>query len=132
SYQKWARDEIERRKLRNTRIESLESGQPQMRATLDRAERFLSLVAVLSSMIAAVAIAMSARRYMQRHTDACAVYKCLGLTRGQILRTFGLEFLLVGAAGALAGVLIGYLAHYGLLLSLGGLDRKSTRLNSSH
>lgn len=77
AFQKWAQDEIERRQLRNTRVESLESGQPQMRATLDRAERFLSLVAVLSSMIAAVAIAMSARRYMQRHTDACAVYKCL-------------------------------------------------------
>lgn len=125
AYQKWAQDEIGRRKLRNTRIESLESGQPQMRATLDRAERFLSLVAVLSSMIAAVAIAMSARRYMQRHTDACAVYKCLGLSRGQILRAFGLEFLLVGAAGALAGVLIGYVAHYGLLLSLGGLLKVS-------
>ncbi|CAJ92164.1 putative ABC-type transport system involved in lysophospholipase L1 biosynthesis, permease component [Cupriavidus necator] len=125
AFQKWAQDEIGRRKLRNTRVESLESGQPQMRATLDRAERFLSLVAVLSSMIAAVAIAMSARRYMQRHTDACAVYKCLGLSRGQILRAFGLEFLLVGAAGALAGVLLGYLAHYGLLLSLGGLLRVS-------
>ncbi|NUO86300.1 MAG: ABC transporter permease, partial [Cupriavidus sp.] len=125
AFQQWAQDEIERRQLRNTRVESLESGQPQMRATLDRAERFLSLVAVLSSMIAAVAIAMSARRYMQRHTDACAVYKCLGLSRGQILRAFGLEFLLVGAAGAVAGVLLGYLAHYGLLLSLGGLLKVS-------
>ncbi|GAB3099979.1 FtsX-like permease family protein [Cupriavidus yeoncheonensis] len=121
AYQRWAAGEIERLKLRNTRVESLESGQPQMRATLDRAERFLSLVAVLSSMIAAVAIAMSARRYMQRHTDACAVYKCMGLSRRQILAAFGIEFLLLGAAGAMVGVVLGYLAHYGLLLSLGGL-----------
>lgn len=121
AFQRWAQGEIARRGLRNTRVESLESGQPQMRATLDRAERFLSLVAVLSSMIAAVAIAMSARRYMQRHTDACAVYKCMGLSRRQILTAFGLEFLLLGTAGALAGVVLGYLAHYGLLLSLRGL-----------
>ena len=120
-YRRWAHDEVQRRHLRNTRVESLESGQPQMRATLDRAERFLSLVAVLSSMIAAVAIAMSARRYMQRHTDACAVYKCMGLSRSQILSAFGLEFLILGAGGAMAGVALGYLAHYGLLLSLGGL-----------
>lgn len=120
-YRQWAVGEIERRHLRNTRVESLESGQPQMRATLDRAERFLSLVAVLSSMIAAVAIAMSARRYMQRHTDACAVYKCMGLSRGQILAAFGIEFLLLGAGGAVVGVAIGYAAHYGLLMSLGGL-----------
>lgn len=121
AYRKWANDEIERRHLRNTRVESLESGQPQMRATLDRAERFLSLVAVLSSMIAAVAIAMSARRYMQRHTDACAVYKCLGLSRRQILAAFGIEFVLLGLGGAVAGVALGYAAHYGLLMSLGGL-----------
>ncbi|MGE8363350.1 ABC transporter permease [Cupriavidus sp.] len=121
AYQQWAVAEIDKRALRNTRVESLESGQPQMRATLDRAERFLSLVAVLSSMIAAVAIAMSARRYMQRHTDACAVYKCMGLSRREILQAFGLEFLLLGIGGAAAGVALGYLAHYGLLLSLGNL-----------
>lgn len=121
AYRQWARAEIERRGLRNTRVESLDSGQPQMRATLDRAERFLSLVAVLSSMIAAVAIAMSARRYMQRHTDACAIYKCLGLSRREILLAFGLEFLLVGVLGAALGVVLGYLGHYGLLLSLGNL-----------
>ncbi|AOY91258.1 ABC transporter permease [Cupriavidus sp. USMAA2-4] len=121
AFQRWAQQEIARLGLRNMRVESLETGQPQMRATLDRAERFLSLVAVLSAMIAAVAIAMSARRYVQRHTDACAVYKCLGLSRGQILRAFGLEFVLLGLAGAAVGVALGYLAHYGLLLSLGGL-----------
>lgn len=125
AYRKWASEEIDKRKLRNTRLESLESGQPQMRATLDRAERFLSLVAVLSSMIAAVAIAMSARRYMQRHTDACAVYKCMGLPRRAILLSFGIEFLLVGLGGAAVGVALGYLAHYGLLASLGGLLRIS-------
>ncbi len=121
AYRKWAIGEIARRHLRNTRVESLESGQPQMRATLDRAERFLSLVAVLSSMIAAVAIAMSARRYMQRHTDACAVYKCMGLSRRQIMMAFGIEFLLLGLGGAVVGVALGYAAHYGLLMSLGGL-----------
>ncbi|RZT42715.1 ABC transporter permease [Cupriavidus agavae] len=121
AYRKWAGQEIEQKHLRNTRVESLESGQPQMRATLDRAERFLSLVAVLSAMIAAVAIAMSARRYMQRHTDACAVYKCMGLSRRQILTAFGIEFVLLGLGGAVVGVAIGYAAHYGLLKSLGGV-----------
>lgn len=121
AFQEWASREIEARKLRNIRVESLESGQPQMRATLDRAERFLSLVAVLSSMLAAVAIAMSARRYMQRHTDACAIYKCMGLSRREILLSFGFEFLLLGLAGSALGVALGYLGHYGLLASLGNL-----------
>ncbi|MGN5477038.1 hypothetical protein ACTMU2_09315 [Cupriavidus basilensis] len=40
---------------------------------------------------------------------------------GRSWRAFGIEFLLLGAAGAVVGVALGYLAHYGLLLSLGGL-----------
>ncbi len=52
-------------------------------------------------------------------------YKCLGLSRAQLLAAFGIEFLLLGAGGALVGVALGYLAHYGLLLSLGGLLRVS-------
>lgn len=120
-YRTWAEREIETRKLRGVRIDSLESGQPQMRQTLDRAERFLALVALLAAMIAAVAIAMAARRYMQRHTDACAMYKCLGLRRRDILLSFAIEFTLVGCVAALLGVLLGYAAHYVLLLSLGDL-----------
>ena len=33
----------------------------------------------LSAMLAAVAVAMAARRFMQRHLDACAMLRCLGL-----------------------------------------------------
>ncbi|TMS58906.1 FtsX-like permease family protein [Imbroritus primus] len=124
-YRAWAEGEIDARKLRGVRLESLESGQPQLRQTLDRAERFLSLVALLAAMIAAVAIAMAARRYMQRHTDACAIYKCLGLRRRDILLGFAVEFLLVGLGAALLGVALGYASHYVLLLSLGDLMKIS-------
>jgi putative ABC transport system permease protein len=124
-YRAWAESEIDARKLRGVRLESLESGQPQMRQTLDRAERFLSLVALLAAMIAAVAIAMAARRYMQRHTDACAVYKCLGLRRRDILLGFATEFLMVGVVAALLGVGLGYASHYVLLMSLGDLMKIS-------
>src|SRR5690606_27787620 len=56
-FRQWA----EPRLPRGARVESLESGRPELRATLDRAERFLSLVALLSALIAAVAIGLAAR-----------------------------------------------------------------------
>ncbi|WP_347322656.1 ABC transporter permease, partial [Ralstonia pseudosolanacearum] len=84
AFHAWAEHELQARHLRGVRIESLQNGQPQMRETLDRAERFLSLVALLAAMIAAVAITMAARRYTARHTDAVAIIKCLGLRQGQI------------------------------------------------
>jgi len=80
AYQKELQGKIDGEKLKGIRLESLESGRPEMRATLDRADQFLSLVSLLSAMLAAVAIAMAARRFMLRHLDACAMLRCLGLT----------------------------------------------------
>jgi putative ABC transport system permease protein len=92
-----------------------------MRATLDRAEQFLALVGLLSAMLAAVAIAMAARRFMLRHLDACAMLRCLGLTQGQVTQMYLIEFLLVGLAGSALGVLVGFGAHFALLAWLGSL-----------
>jgi putative ABC transport system permease protein len=107
--------------MKGVNIESLESGRPEMRATLDRAEQFLSLVGLLSAMLAAVAVAMAARRFMLRHLDACAMLRCLGLTQNQVTRMYLIEFLMVGLAGSAMGVLVGFGAHFALLAWLGSL-----------
>jgi predicted lysophospholipase L1 biosynthesis ABC-type transport system permease subunit len=61
-------------------------GQPQVRQTLDRARHFLTLVALLTALLAAVAIAMAAQRYMRRHLDGCATMRCLGVSRRTLAR----------------------------------------------
>ena len=80
-YEQWLRTRIAQDNAKGVRIETLENGRPEMRNTLDRAERFLALVSLLSAMLAAVAVAMAARRFMQRHLDACAMLRCLGMTQ---------------------------------------------------
>ena len=121
AYQDWVGQRIAQGKLRGVGVESLEAGRPEMRATLERAEQFLSLVGLLSAMLAAVAIAMAARRFMLRHLDAYAMLRCLGLAQRDVSTIFLLEFLLVGLAGSLAGTLVGFAAHYVLLQWLGSL-----------
>ncbi|MES2070413.1 MAG: FtsX-like permease family protein [Pseudomonadota bacterium] len=121
AFQKWLQDGIERDDIKGVRLESLETGRPEMRATLDRAEQFLSLVSLLSAMLAAVAVAMAARRFMLRHLDACAMLRCLGLTQNQVTSMYLVEFLIVGIIGSLAGVLLGFAGHYVLLEWLGKL-----------
>ena len=120
-YEAWLEEQITAGKVKGVRIESLENGRPEMRATLDRADRFLSLVGLLSAMLAAVAVAMAARRFMLRHLDACAMLRCLGLTQNQVTALYLIEFTLVGLAGSLVGVLVGFGAHYVLLELLGSL-----------
>ncbi|MBA5638213.1 FtsX-like permease family protein [Duganella sp. LX20W] len=121
AYGQWLQQQIQARNVKGVRIESLETGRPEMRATLDRAERFLALVGLLSALLAAVAVAMAARRFMLRHLDACAMLRCLGLSQNQVTALYLTEFLLVGLAGSALGVAVGYAAHHVLLQALGSL-----------
>ncbi|MFC7518246.1 ABC transporter permease [Herbaspirillum sp. GCM10030257] len=121
SYQKWLQQVIERDNAKGVRIESLESGRPEMQATLARAEQFLSLVGLLSAMLAAIAVAMAARRFMLRHLDACAMLRFLGLTQNQVTSMYLIEFFLVGLAGSALGAALGFASHFVLLEWLGKL-----------
>ena len=120
AYQQWLEAQIKNNNIKGVRVESLD-GRPEMQTTLERADRFLSLVGLLSAMLAAVAVAMAARRFMQRHLDACAMLRCLGLTQNQVTVMYLIEFLLVGLLGSAAGVALGFGAHYVLLEVLGAL-----------
>jgi putative ABC transport system permease protein len=120
AYQQWLDAEIKNNNIKGVRVESLD-GRPEMQTTLERADRFLSLVGLLSAMLAAVAVAMAARRFMQRHLDACAMLRCLGLTQNQVTLMYLIEFLLVGLLGSALGVAVGFGGHYVLLEVLGAL-----------
>ncbi|MEN3276276.1 MAG: putative transport system permease protein [Massilia sp.] len=120
-YGRWVRERIAADNVKGVRIESLENGRPEMQATLERADQFLSLVGLLSAMLAAVAVAMAARRFMQRHLDACAMLRCLGMTQNQVGGMYLIEFALVGLAGSIIGVLVGFAAHFVLLELIGSL-----------
>jgi len=121
SYQKWVENYIESEDLRGLRIETLENAQPIMRKTLERAERFLSLIALLTAMVAAVAIALSARRYVIKQADVCAVLKCFGASQASILKRQVKTLLTIGIAAAVLGSLIGYGIQQILLALLGNL-----------
>ncbi|MBX3650655.1 MAG: FtsX-like permease family protein [Burkholderiales bacterium] len=103
------------------RVETIQDARPEIRSALERAEKFLSLTALLSVILAAVAIALAARRYLQRHLDACAMMRCFGVSRGKVVRLHLLQFVALGAAASIAGCLAGLLAQQGLALWLGSL-----------
>ena len=121
AYQTWLEAKLKADGVKGVRVESLESGRPEMRSTLDRADRFLSLVGLLSAVLAAVAVAMAARRFMLRHLDACAMLRCLGLSQNQVTAMYLIEFFLVGLVGSVIGVLLGFAGHHVLLELLGKL-----------
>jgi putative ABC transport system permease protein len=121
SFTRWADAEIKKPEVRGLRVESLESGRPEMRQTLDRAEKFLSLVALLSALLSAVAVALAARAFAAKHLDDCAMLRVLGLPQRTIALSYAFEFALVGLFASALGVAIGFGVHYVFVLLLAGL-----------
>lgn len=106
---------VERRLQRGQRISTLESSRPEIQRTLARAKNFLLLVAMLTVVIAAVAIALAARRFSRRHHDGIAVMRCLGARTRQLSAMLWVEFTVLGLAAGAAGCVAGFLAHQGLV-----------------
>nr|WP_243751082.1 FtsX-like permease family protein [Paraburkholderia sp. BL10I2N1] len=117
----WSHTRVDGGKMRGVALESLQEGQPQVRQTLDRASHFLTLVSLLTALLAAVAIAMTAHRFMRRHLDGCAAMRCLGVSQKTLRSLFTLEFVALGVTGGVAGVALGFAGHLALLAWLGSL-----------
>ena len=124
-YIKWANAEIKKpfaqSGVRGVRLESLETGSPEMKQTLDRAEKFLNLVALLAALLSAVAVAIVSRSFAAKHLDDCAMLRVLGQPQRTIALAYAFEFLLVGLVASALGVLLGFAVHYGFVVLLAGL-----------
>lgn len=77
-----------------------------------RAQRFLSLTAVISLLLSAVAIAMSARRYAHRRMDTVALMKSLGASQRFVLLSASIQLIILGILGVLLGSVTGYLVEF--------------------
>ncbi len=90
-------------------------------AALDRAESFLLLGGLLAVLLAGVAVALSAHRYARRHYDHVAILKTLGAAPREILATFLLMLVAVGAVSVVLGVVLGSVVHLAIVAVLGAL-----------
>jgi putative ABC transport system permease protein len=105
------RTAIAPRLQRGQRTEGVRDARPEIRSALERAEKFLSLAALVSVVLAAVAIGLCARRFLQRHLDACAIMRCLGASQAKVMRLYLVHFLVLGAAASALGCAIGVAAQ---------------------
>ena len=121
AFSEWAAEEVKKPDVRAVRVESLESGRPEMRQTLDRAQKFLSLVALLAALLSAVAVALAARGFAADHLDASAMLRVLGQSQRTIAGAYTTEFALIGIFASALGVAVGYLVHNVFVLLLSGL-----------
>jgi putative ABC transport system permease protein len=99
---------------RGQRLETIGESRPEMRSALDRAGRFLGLAALVSVILAAVAVAMAARRHSARHLPGVAVMRCLGASQRRLVAIHLGELLLLGLIACTLGVAIAFALQWGV------------------
>ena len=104
-------EEVEDQLPDSVRVRNQEDSSQRANNASDRAQRFLSLTAVISVLLSAVAIAMSARRFAHRRMDSVALMKSLGASQKFVITASSLQLLMLGVAGILIGTSIGFAAE---------------------
>jgi len=104
-------DDIQEDLPASVRASNREESGDRANNAADRAQRFLSLTAVISLLLSAVAIAMSARRFAHRRMDTVALMKSLGATQRFVISVAVVQLLLLGLVGVIVGSGIGYAAE---------------------
>ncbi len=112
-YLRWMQGEMKA----GQRLENVRDLRPEVRQTLDRAEQFLGLAALVAVVLAAVAVALAASRYLRRHLDTAAMLRCLGASERRVLGLFVLQFATLGVISSAVGIVLA-LAGQQLLVTL--------------
>lgn len=117
------KQDLAARKKPTERLADITDASPQIRSAIDRAGRFLNLSALVTVLLAAIAVAISARRYVARHLDTVALMKSLGAPQRLVLAISVLELAMIAIAAGIVGALIGYGAQEGIAYLLKDLVR---------
>jgi putative ABC transport system permease protein len=104
AFETWAKARLKRGET----LETVDNARPEVRSILDRTERFLRFAAMLAVVLAAVAVGLATRRFVERHLDGCAVMRCMGAGQAQLMAMFIGEFALLGLAAGRGGVRAGF------------------------
>lgn len=107
SYSRWVKPHLNV----SQRLMDIHEDRPELGSALSRAERYLGLSSIVVILIAGVAIAMSTRRYSERHFNATAILRCLGCKQSEILWLYLCQFIVLGLSASALGSLLGWFAQ---------------------
>jgi putative ABC transport system permease protein len=117
AYSAWLKANL----ARGERVEDVKTARPEIKSALDKAEIFLGLSAMVSVMLAIVAMLLASGPYLNRNLDTFAMLRCFGATSGMIQTILLWQTIWVALVGGLLGGLIGFALQEGLATLAGRL-----------
>ena len=106
------RKAIKNKLRQGEKILSVEEGRPELNTALRSARQFLGLAALISVLLAGVAVATVANRFSNRHLNTSAMMRCLGTSQDAIIQLFTLEMLWLALMASSVGCMLGILTQF--------------------
>ena len=95
-------------------IQDVENARPEMRNALERTRKFFALAVVLTLVIAMSAIAITARYTARREASKVAMLRAFGISKSRLFRYYLRQLGWLWIAATLCGLLLGWVAQFGL------------------
>ena len=105
------RDVIKKQLRAGEQIVTVEEGRPELNTALKTAQQFLGLAALISVLLAGVAVATVANRFSTRHLNSSAMMRCLGASQNTIIKLFAMEMLWLSLLASSIGCALGLLTQ---------------------
>ena len=100
------------------KIITVDNAQERLGKTLETANKFLLLTAVIAVLLAGVAIAIAAKQFADRHANSVALMKSLGASAARVRLLYGVQLLLLGSTASGIGLVCGSLIQAAVVSAL--------------
>ncbi|MGS2744150.1 ABC transporter permease [Halomonas sp. LS-001] len=104
-------------RLAGVEVRDIRDDRPQLGNALERAESYLGIAGLAAVLLAGVAVAMSTRRYVERHLDTAALLRCFGASQHQLVVIFSLQLIGLALVASILGAILGLIGQ-AILLAL--------------
>jgi len=126
SYKHWLKPQLRSGQTLRSGVEGLRA----VNANLKKAGDFLSLAAILTVLLAAIAIAVNSHRYGQKQYKNCAIMLCLGCSEKRIIAIELYKLVTLSIVGSFIGIVLGYSVYSAVLLLMDDLLPQSAAANN--
>lgn len=106
---------------RGEKIQDVRNARPEIKLALDKAQQFLGLSAMVSVILAMVAMLLSSMPYIKQSLDTFALMRCFGASKNTVLQVLAIQTVFIAFLSALLGVVIGFVVQLGLANLAGSL-----------
>jgi len=102
-------------------IRTYKDMQSSLASSIERMGQYLGALGVIALLMGGIGVAMIVRTFMAQKLDTVAIMNCLGASSHTLLKVYLLQAMLMGLAGSLLGVTLGFSLTYLLPSKMEGL-----------